>query len=127
MVIAGLFMSIKSLFTMSRKRNQYISFENIMLLFFVYITVLLGFGMLYTSFIMLGAQILLEGETYIDGDFFTVLENSMYFSAITLFSVGYGDITPVGVGRWLSIIEALLGYIMPTAFVVRSVVNYERD
>ncbi len=112
---------------MSRKRNQYISFENIVLLFFIYITVLLGFGIIYTSFIMLGEPILIEGGTYINGDFLSVLQDSMYFSAITLFSVGYGDITPVGVGRWLSIIEALLGYIMPTAFVVRSVVNYERD
>ncbi|QOR67106.1 two pore domain potassium channel family protein [Cytobacillus suaedae] len=120
-------MSIKSLFSMSRKKNQYISFENIVLLFFIYITVLLGFGVIYTSFIMLGAPILIEDGTYISGDFFSVLQDSMYFSAITLFSVGYGDITPVGVGRWLSIIEALLGYIMPTAFVVRSVVSYERD
>jgi potassium channel LctB len=51
----------------------------------------------------------------------------MYFSAITLLSVGYGDITPIGIGRWLAVVEALLGYTMPMAFVVKTVINFEKS
>jgi potassium channel LctB len=50
----------------------------------------------------------------------------MYFSAITLLSVGYGDITPVGIGRWIAIIEALVGYTMPAAFVARTFMEHEK-
>ncbi|MDF0725942.1 potassium channel family protein [Cytobacillus sp. S13-E01] len=127
MVIVGLVMSVKSLFTMSRKKNQYISLENIIFLCLIYVTVLLGFGLIYTVFVMKGVPVLLEGDNLLEGHFIEAIQDAMYFSAITLLSVGYGDITPVGIGRWLAIVEALLGYIMPTAFVVRTVISYERD
>ena len=127
MVIVGLIMSVKSLFTMSRKKNQYISLENIIFLCLIYVTVLLGFGLIYTVFVMKGVPVLLEGDNLLEGHFIEAIQDAMYFSAITLLSVGYGDITPVGIGRWLAIVEALLGYIMPTAFVVRTVISYERE
>lgn len=53
------------------------------------------------------------------------LSTSIYLSAITLFSVGYGDVVPIGVGRLLVIIEALLGYTIPAAFVVRTFIDYD--
>jgi potassium channel LctB len=43
---------------------------------------------------------------------------SLYFSAITLFSVGYGDLTPFGWSRALAIVQAMIGYILPAALVV---------
>ena len=88
---------------------------------------MLGFGLIYTVFVMKGVPVLLEGDNLLEGHFIEAIQDAMYFSAITLLSVGYGDITPVGIGRWLAIVEALLGYIMPTAFVVRTVISYERD
>ena len=41
------------------------------------------------------------------------LVSTLYFSAITLFSVGYGDITPLHWSRIVAILEASVGYILP--------------
>ncbi|MCA9103968.1 MAG: two pore domain potassium channel family protein [Planctomycetales bacterium] len=39
-------------------------------------------------------------------------EDVLYFSFITYTSVGYGDITPVGLGRMLAGTEALIGLVL---------------
>ncbi|TCP28806.1 ion channel [Scopulibacillus darangshiensis] len=44
---------------------------------------------------------------------------TLYFSAITLLSVGYGDITPFGWSRGVAILEATIGYILPAAITVQ--------
>lgn len=40
---------------------------------------------------------------------------------MTLFSVGYGDMYPVGIGKLFATFEAFIGYIMPAIFVMRTV------
>lgn len=47
------------------------------------------------------------------------ITKTLYFSAITLFSVGYGDITPVGWARMVAILEAAVGYILPVVITVQ--------
>jgi len=32
---------------------------------------------------------------------------------------------PVGIGRWIASIEALIGYALPAAFVVRTAIDFE--
>ena len=59
-------------------------------------------------------------------DFIERLGTYIYFSAVTLFSVGYGDIAPIGIGRLIAMIEALIGYTIPAAFVARAVFDLER-
>jgi len=125
-IIVGLVSSIRSLLTTNQTRNQFVSIENVILLCLIYVTVLIGFGLIYTILDIHSSGILVESGIAITGSFREKLEASMYFSAITLLSVGYGDITPIGVGRWIAVIEALLGYIMPMAFVVRTVINIEK-
>lgn len=44
---------------------------------------------------------------------------TLYFSAITLLSVGYGDITPFGWSRGAAIVEASIGYILPAVITVQ--------
>ena len=39
-----------------------------------------------------------------------MFETSFYFSAMTLFSVGNGDVIPQGIGRIIAVVEALIGY-----------------
>ncbi|WP_235848526.1 potassium channel family protein [Litchfieldia alkalitelluris] len=125
--IVGLVSSIRSLFVAKVSRKQYFSLENIVFLILIYITVLLGFGIIFTVLDVNNAPVLIENGMPIKGDFITKLESAMYFSAITLLSVGYGDITPVGIGRWVAIVEALIGYTIPMAFVVKSVIQAERN
>ncbi|WP_077617091.1 potassium channel family protein [Bacillus sinesaloumensis] len=59
-----------------------------------------------------------------------MVTRSLYFSAITLLSVGYGDVTPFGVSRAVAIIEALIGYLLPVVIVIQFLPpfkNYEGD
>ncbi|MDX8362332.1 MULTISPECIES: potassium channel family protein [Bacillaceae] len=119
-------MSVRTIWSLKRKAHQLVSFENLFALVTIYITVLVGFGLIYTILEENGYSILKEDGQHIIGDFLTKLQTSMYFSAITLLSVGYGDITPVGGGRWIAIAEALLGYTIPAAFVVKTVIQVDK-
>ncbi len=47
------------------------------------------------------------------------LFRSLYFSTITMLSVGYGDVTPYGWSRLVAMIESVIGGILPAAIVLR--------
>jgi potassium channel LctB len=38
------------------------------------------------------------------------ISDSLYFSAVTLMTIGYGDVTPVGLGRAIAASEGLVGF-----------------
>lgn len=127
LTIILLALSVRSLWLRNNKeRKTYFSWENIVLLLLIYATVLIGFGLLYVMVWIGGHSVLQENGVPVWGSFIAMLKTSMYFSAITLLSVGYGDITPIGIGRWIAAIEAMLGYVMPYAFVVRTVIDFEK-
>ena len=44
-------------------------------------------------------------------------EDALYFSTITVTTVGYGDILPLGVNRVLASIEALLGMVINVVLI----------
>ncbi len=52
------------------------------------------------------------------------LWDSLYFSGITFGTIGYGDITPVGLARLFSIIEGIMGVSISSAFMVSFVRKY---
>ncbi|WP_100752828.1 ion channel [Vibrio salilacus] len=64
-----------------------------------------------------GAHPIYEGVT---GWQFYLLEflNSLYFSVVTFTTLGYGDISPVGVARFIAACEAFLGSFTMALFVV---------
>src|SRR3989344_8004833 len=37
------------------------------------------------------------------------LADSIYFSFVTAATIGYGDITPIGIGKFLAVLEGMLG------------------
>lgn len=47
-----------------------------------------------------------------------------YFSGVTMMTVGYGDIVPLGMARYLAIIESVLGVTVWSVFVVALVRKY---
>lgn len=60
-----------------------------------------------------GGQVTEDGMIF-KPDFF----QSIYLSIITIATVGYGDITPVGVTRFVAIAEALAGIFIVPVFIV---------
>lgn len=126
-VIMCIFMSLRTLFFPSKLKSKLVSFENFLFLGFTYSVIMIGFGLLFMLLELKGLKVIVEQGTLFSGNYFEKLNSSMYLSAITLFSVGYGDIVPVGLGRFLVVLEALIGYTIPAAFVVKSVIDYEQN
>jgi len=115
-------MSLRTLFMPNTLRQKFASLENFLYLGAVYLTIILGFGLIYILFNLVGMPILHE----VNHPHHNIFETSFYFSAMTLFSVGNGDVLPQGIGRVVAVIEALIGYTLPAAFVARVVLNNEK-
>lgn len=127
MIIFFIMMSLRTLFVPYRLKEKWVSFENFIYLFFVYITIMIGFGLIYTLLQLNGVEVYNESEQIYDSSlhFIDMLQTGIYFSGITLFSVGFGDLAPIGFGRLIVVIEALIGYTIPAAFVARAVLDME--
>lgn len=61
-----------------------------------------------------------------DKDKVTSFGGSIYFSAITFFSVGYGDICPMGWFRYISIINSFMGNFFVVIVIALSLINYQQ-
>ncbi|SDW80443.1 potassium channel LctB [Marinococcus luteus] len=46
--------------------------------------------------------------------------NCLYFSGVTILSVGYGDLVPVGTARAFALLQAALGLLLPTAYFMKA-------
>jgi potassium channel LctB len=103
----------------TKVNKSLISINNYILLFLIYGTVLIGFSAVYFILERGPHPILIEHSIPVEGTNYHIMGLCLYFSAITLLSVGYGDIVPVGIGRWVAMVEALIGYTMPAAFVLQ--------
>lgn len=127
-IFVCLFMSLRLLFVPNKIKGKQVSFENFLFLAFIYVTVTIGFGLLYLLLELHGHDVLLEtNEADTSFHYIERLATSIYFSAITLFSVGYGDISPVGIARGIAVFQALIGYTIPAAFVARAVIDMDKN
>ncbi|MGM0877027.1 MAG: ion channel [Bacillota bacterium] len=125
-IVVCIFMSFKSVVVACFQKN-FLSFETAIMITYLYISLLVGFGMIYLICMQSNINVLIESGTSVSGNYFDKLVTSLYFSAVTLFSVGYGDIVPVGLGRLLAVIQALIGYILPAVFVARTVIGIDKQ
>lgn len=104
----------------SKSENEKrINLYNLLVLFILYINISIFFALIYCFLDITKLGFLVDHfaapnhqEQYID-----LVTRSIYFSVITLLSVGYGDISPFGWARGFAMLEALTGYILPAAFV----------
>lgn len=114
------FLLLKELKTVSHERT--ISIEVFYTFIIIYCVFILGFGLIY-FLLSLHNTILIENILRHEGEanILKKLFHSMYFSGVTLLTIGYGDVTPIGIGRIIAIIQALLGYVLPTSFVLKLV------
>ncbi|MBW8351470.1 potassium channel family protein [Bacillus sp. IITD106] len=124
-VIICLLMALRILFIPDRFKFKQVSFENFVFLGCTYAVIMIGFGLLFLLLELKGMPIIVDTIATQEKEWNERLVTSLYLSAVTLFSVGFGDVVPVGVGRLLVMLEALLGYTIPAAFVVRSFIEHE--
>lgn len=94
---------------------------NAIVLLFLCGNIIIGFSFIYILLDVLDLGRIIEHHTapYHGPLWFDNLTRTFYFSAITLLSVGYGDITPFGWARAVAILEALVGYILPAVITVQ--------
>lgn len=123
LVIFCMFMSLRTLFLPYRMKGKFVSLENFLSIGYVYITVVVGYGIIYMLFAFNGRPLLKETSSL---ESHNIFETCFYFSAMTLFSVGNGDVVPQGIGRMITVTEALIGYTLPAAFVARAVIDRKR-
>lgn len=97
------------------------SFYKMMVFIILYMNVLLTFAVIYILLDVTGFGYLKDHyasnahqEQPLD-----YLTRSLYFSTITLLSVGYGDVTPFGLARAFAMIEAIIGYLLPAVIVIQ--------
>ncbi|MGY0692514.1 ion channel [Virgibacillus sp. FSP13] len=103
-------------------RESRFSAEIFYTLLVIYSIVIIGFGLIYFILSLHHITLVENGELK-EVSIFGTLIHSFYFSGVTLLTIGYGDITPIGIGRLIALIEALIGYVLPTAFVLKLVQN----
>lgn len=122
-VIFCIFMSIRTLFVPNTVKGKLVSIHNFFYLGICYLTIIIGFGLIYLLFQLMGMSVLVEANKNSGNNMF---ETSFYFSAMMLFSVGNGDVIPYGAGRFIAVTEALIGYTLPAAFVARVMFDREK-
>lgn len=119
MILILIGLSIYSFITDKVYQRSYFSGQIFATLALVYLVVLIGFGFIY-FWLSLYDFLLIESKK--PDEQYNMIEtfaHAFYFSGVTLMTVGYGDITPIGWGRVIALVEALIGYILPGAFIFK--------
>lgn len=126
LIVTSIVASIRLLFSPGKIKGKNVSIENFLFFAAIYATMMISFGLMYFLLELNGFAVLDDNFEKLGGNFFDRLETVLYFSAVTLFSVGYGEIAPVGIGRIIAVFEALIGYTIPVAFVARTIFDMEK-
>ncbi|KHE71081.1 hypothetical protein LD39_10585 [Halobacillus sp. BBL2006] len=111
--------SLRQIFISLEFEHKIFSFQLFASILILYMIIMTGFGMIYLCFITQGIPVYMDSSQVHPLGWMEEMGRSMYFSGMTLFTVGYGDMIPVGVGRWIVILEAMIGYSLPAALVIK--------
>ncbi|PPA71157.1 ion channel [Jeotgalibacillus proteolyticus] len=99
-------------------KQSYFSSTLFYKLFFVLLSITFGFALLY--YFLGFNEDLLTISDYTGDPVERTFSNYLYFSGVTILSVGYGDLVPVGTARFFALIEASLGFLLPTAYFMKA-------
>jgi hypothetical protein len=112
-IAVGLVLAIATVAILRRiLEHDYITLRQVVAALAAYVQLALTFALIYSGVAALSTQpFFAEGDLVIPGSY-------LYFSVVTVSTLGYGDLTPVtGVGRTLAMIETLFGQILLVVLV----------
>lgn len=112
--------AVKRLLTTSWD-GQVFSLRNFLLLTVTYAVLLTGFATIYTVLTLEGITVMMLQHPITS--FWSLFETAIYFSGMMLFSVGNGEIIPVGWGRAISLVATYLGHALPLTVVWTLIFN----
>ncbi|ANU11609.1 Ion transport 2 domain-containing protein [Planococcus antarcticus DSM 14505] len=128
LMILLMLLNLYYFFTNQQHKESFIHMSLFTKLFLVMTAVTFGFAIIYYLLALNNNVLRLNDETgRVAGDDFW---DFLYFSGVTMLSVGYGDLVPVGVARFFAVIQAALGLLLPSAYFVKAfgeMTNHEKD
>ncbi|HZG71461.1 MAG TPA: potassium channel family protein [Chondromyces sp.] len=87
-------------------------------LFFNFAGMTFGFAFIY--YLLSQNNVILRVSSPTGEAFDPTFWDLVYFSGVTLLSIGYGDYIPVGNVRFFALIEGSIGLLLPTAYFVKA-------
>lgn len=102
------------------------------------IFMVLLFGILYSSMALLGVGYLRYGSCVDTSELsrsiiaqdplaVSIFAHEVYFSAITFFTVGYGDICPMGADKIIAVLNAIIGNAFTVIVLSIAITNYSAN
>lgn len=107
-------------------KGKTFSIELFQALLLLYSTIMIGFALIYFSLTYHGI-VLIQHSTIVEASGIESFIQSIYFSGVTLLTVGYGDVIPIGIGRIIALIQAMIGHLLPAAFVFRLIMTRPKE
>ncbi len=105
-------------FTNQQHKESYIHTSLFTKLFLIMIVITFGFALIYYLLAFNNDVLRLNDETgrRAGDDFWDYL----YFSGVTMLSIGYGDLVTMGYARFFAVVQAGLGLLLPSAYFVKA-------
>ncbi|QHT45865.1 two pore domain potassium channel family protein [Bacillus sp. SB49] len=119
--------SLRQIFVSLEFEHKIFSFQLFVSIMLLYAIVMIGFGIIYAALLNQGMAVYRIESSLYQPLWMGEIARSIYFSGITLFTVGYGDMIPVGIGKWIAILEAMIGYTLPAALVAKVWQKHQAD
>ena len=91
----------------------------------LWLLVVVGFGVIYWLAALVGAE-WLDGAAGPMGNTLEDLMSAIYFSFVTTLTIGYGDTVPMGLARFLAIVEGAAGLLI-FGFVISRLVSRRQE
>lgn len=97
---------------------------NIAILFNLYFIIAAVFSIIYIILDYAGLGFIVDHYSSVphQEQFIDTITRSLYFSYITMFAVGYGDMTPFGLSKAVSIIQSFVGHIIPYVIMLNYII-----
>lgn len=112
LIIVSHFLLLKYVFSDFFGKKRPVVPSDIIVIFTTYITIAVSFGLLYTVVSLYSSEPAFSNITFEQG-LLNYYFKHIYFSFITIATVGYGDIVPLNtIARFLAIIEVIFGMLL---------------